>query len=172
MPVPSAFQTMNLAAWTPSKALAARVAKRKPNYFIYLNLWPFVTVMIALLFLFMPLTVVDVSGIAIDRPPARNASPQAHARREDSMHLVITRDGKFFFSSSGDTNFTRIEIQELTPLLRDAEKNAVEKKLYLDADARCRYIDVELAVEQFRAAGITNIVIMTENPPHVSTTSP
>jgi biopolymer transport protein ExbD len=120
--------------------------------------------MIALLFLFMPLTVVDVNGIAIDRPPARNASPQTHARREDSMHLVISRDGKFFFSSSGDTDFTRIEIQELAPLLRDAEKNTVEKKLYLDADARCRYIDVKIAIDKLRAAGITNLVIMTENP--------
>jgi biopolymer transport protein TolR len=163
---------MNLAAWTPSKSLAARAAKRKSNYFLYLNLWPFVTVMIALLFLFMPLTIVDVNGIAIDRPPARNASPQPHARREDSMHLVITRDGKFFFSSSGDTDFTRIEIQELTPLLRDAAKNTVEKNLYLDADARCRYIDVKIAVDQLRAAGITHLVILTENPPGVSTTAP
>jgi biopolymer transport protein TolR len=163
---------MSLSAWSPTKALAARAAKRKSNYYLYLNLWPFVTVMIALLFLFMPLTVVDGGGISIDRPPARNASPQAHARREDSMHLVITRDGKFFFSSSGDTDFTRIEVQELTPLLRDAEKNTAEKKLYLDADARCRYIDVEIAVDRLRAAGIANLVIMAENPATASRTPP
>jgi biopolymer transport protein ExbD len=163
---------MNLAAWTPSKALAARAAKRKSNYFIYLNLWPFVTVMTALLFLFMPLTVVDVNGIAIDRPPARNATPHPHALREDSIHLTITRDGKFFFSSTGGAYQTRTGIEELAPRLRDATKNAPYKELYIDADARCRYIDVELAVNQLRAAGITKLVIMTENPPGVSTTAP
>jgi biopolymer transport protein ExbD len=164
---------MTLSAWTPTKALAARAAKRKSNYFLHLNLWPFVTVMVALLFLFMPLTTDDTYGVvAIDRPHARNATAHPHALREDSVHLTITRDGKFFFSSSGDTHWARIEIQELTPLLRNASKNTVEKNLYLDADARCRYSDVESAVDQLSAAGITNLVILTENPAAASTTSP
>jgi biopolymer transport protein TolR len=160
---------MSLPAWTPTKALAARAAKRKSNYFISLNLWPFVTVMIALLMLVMPLTTVHMHGVPRDRPFARNATPQPRSLREDSMHLVITRDGKFFFSSSGDTRFTRIEIQELTPLLLNASKNTVEKKVYMDADALCIYSDVENAVDQIRAAGITNLVILTENPPTPST---
>jgi biopolymer transport protein TolR len=162
---------MSLPAWTPTKALAARAAKRKSNYFISLNLWPFVTVMIALLMLVMPLTTVHMPGVPRDRPFARNATPQPRSLREDSMHLVITRDGKFFFSSSGDTHFTRIEIQELTLLLLNASKNTVEKKVYMDADARCIYSDVENAVDQIRAAGITNLVILTENPPTPSTSA-
>jgi biopolymer transport protein ExbD len=88
------------------------------------------------------------------------------------MHLVITRDGKFFFSSSGQTYLTRIEIQELASLLRNASKNSVEKKVYLDADSRCRFIDVEIAVDQLRAAGIANLVIMTENPTAAATPAP
>jgi biopolymer transport protein TolR len=164
---------MSLSAWTPTKALAARAAKRKSNYFLYLNLWPFVTVMVALLFLFMPLTTDDTHGVvAIDRPHARNATAHPHALREDSIHLTITRDGKFFFSSTGGTYQTRISIEELAPRLRDATKNAPYKELYLDADARCRYIDVEIAVDQLRAAGITNLVLLTENPLAASTTTP
>jgi biopolymer transport protein ExbD len=164
---------MTTPTWTPSHSLAVRAAKRKSNYFLYLNLWPFVTVMVALLFLFMPLTTDDTHGVvAIDRPHARNATAHPHALREDSIHLTITRDGKFFFSSTGGTYQTRISIEELAPRLRDATKNAPYKELYLDADARCRYIDVEIAVDQLRAAGIPNLVIMTENPPGVSTTAP
>lgn len=160
---------MSLSAWTPTKALAARAAKRESNYFLYLNLWPFVTVMVALLFLFMPLTTYHMHGVPRDRPFARNATPQPRSLREDSLHLVITRDGKFFFSSSGDTHFTQIEIQELTPLVRNASKNTVEKKVYLDANARCMYSDVESVVDQLSAAGISNLVILTENPPTPST---
>jgi biopolymer transport protein ExbD len=161
---------MSLSTWTPTKALAARAAKRKSNYFLYLNLWPFVTVMVALLFLFMPLTTDDTHGVvAIDRPHARNATAHPHALREDSIHLTITRDGKFFFSSTGGTFQTPIGIEELAPRLRDAAKNAPYEELYLDADARCRYIDVELAINQLHAAGITNLVILTENPSTPST---
>ena len=125
---------MSLSAWSPNKSLAARAAKRKPNYFIYLNLWPFVTVMIALLFLFMPLTIVDSAGTAVDRPFATNSTPQPHYFREDSMHLTITRDGKFFFSSTGGTDQTQTSIQDLVPRLHDATKNALYKELYVDAE--------------------------------------
>jgi biopolymer transport protein ExbD len=163
---------MNLTAWTPTKALAARAAKRKSNYFLYLNLWPFVTVMIALLFLFMPLTVLDGRGIAVDRPHARGATAHPHALREDSIHLTITRDGKFFFSSTGGTYQTGISIEELAPRFRDATKNTPSKELYLDADARCRYSDVEIAVDQLSAAGITNLVLLTENLPASPTPTP
>jgi biopolymer transport protein ExbD len=161
---------MSRSAWTPTKALAARAAKRKSNYFLYLNLWPFVTVMVALLFLFMPLTTENTHGVvAIDRPHARNATAHPHALREDSIHLTITRDGKFFFSSTGGAYQTQISIEELAPRLRDATKNAPYKELYLDADARCRYLDVEIAVDQLSAAGITNLVILAENLPAPST---
>jgi biopolymer transport protein ExbD len=161
---------MGLPVWTPTQSLAARAAKRKSNYFLYLNLWPFVTVIVALLFLFMPLTTDDTHGaVAIDRPHARNATAHPHALREDSMHLTITRDGKYFFSSTGGTYQTGTSIEELAPRLRDATKNAPYQELYLDADARCRYSDVKIAVNQIRAAGITNLVILTENPPTLST---
>jgi biopolymer transport protein ExbD len=163
---------MNLPAWSPTQSLAARAAKRKSHFYTAMNLWPFVSVMTALLVTLMSVAPYHVDGMPIDRPFARNATPQPRSLREDSMHLVITRDGKFFFSSSGDTHWARIEIQELTPLLRNASKNTVEKKVYLDADARCRYSDVESAVDQLSAAGITNLVILTENPPAASTTSP
>ena len=156
---------MSLPAWTPTQSRAARAAKRKSSYFLYLNLWPFTSVMIALLFLFMPLIVVDGGGPAVDRPFATNSTPQPHYFREDSMHLVITRDGRFFFSNAGAASQTPILIQELAPRLRDATKNAPYKELYLDADARCRYSDIKIAVNQVRGAGITTLVIMTENPP-------
>ena len=157
---------MSLPAWTPTKALAARAAKRKSNFYTAINLWPFVSVMTALLITFMSVAAPYHAGrMPVDRPFARNATPQPRSLREDSMHLVMARDGKFFFSSSGDTRWTRIEIQELTPLLLSASKNNVEKTVYLDADARCRYSDVKIAVNQLRAAGITDLVILTQNPP-------
>jgi biopolymer transport protein ExbD len=156
---------MSLPVWTPTKSLAARTAKRKSNFYTAMNLWPFVSVMTALLVTFMSVAPYDVDGMPIDRPFARNATPQPRSLREDSMYLMIARDGKFFFSSSGDTHWTPIEIEELPSLLRNASKNTVEKKVYLDADARCRYSDVKIAINQLRVAGITNLAILTQNPP-------
>jgi biopolymer transport protein ExbD len=154
---------MSLPAWTPSKSLAARAAKRKSNYFLYLNLWPFVTVMVGLLFLFMPLTVVDVNG-----PPACPQclpSTSRSPRRLDAFD-TITRDGKFFVSSSGDDyHQSAVRVEDLAPRLRDAAKNSVYKELYIDADARCAYSDVKTAINQLRAAGITHLVFLTELPP-------
>lgn len=77
---------MSFQLGPPLKLSPPELAKRKSNYFLYLNLWPVVTVMIALLFLFMPLTVLDGRGIAVDRPHARNATAHPHALREDSIH--------------------------------------------------------------------------------------
>jgi hypothetical protein len=70
--------------------------------------------MVALLFLFMQLTTDDTHGaVAIDRPHASNAAAHPHALREDSLHLTITRDGKFFFSGTGGTYQARISIEEV-----------------------------------------------------------
>lgn len=110
--------------------------------------------MTALLITLMSVAPYHVDGMPID------------------LHLVITRDGKLFFSNSGDTHWPRTEIQELTPLVGDVSKNTVERKVYLEADARCRYADVEIAVEQLSAAGISNLVMLTENPAVASTSTP
>ncbi len=156
---------MSFPAWTPTKALAARACETK------IQLLP------------LPKSLArrnrhDRAAIPLHafnrprrtwhcgRPPARPQRHRPSPRPPRRLHtLTITRDGKFFFSSTGGTYQTGISLEELAPRLRDATKNGLSKELYLDADARCRYSDVEIAVDQLSAAGITNLVILTENPP-------
>ena len=83
--------------------------------------------MTALLITFMSVAT-PYHGMRTNRPFARNATPQPRSLREDSIHLTIIRDGKFFFSSSGDTHSTQIEIQELPSLLRTPRKILLRKK--------------------------------------------
>jgi biopolymer transport protein ExbD len=81
------------------------------------------------------------------------------------MHLAIMRDAQLYFGSGSDTPLRRIDPEQLAAVLRATSKDTPEKTVYLQADARCRYGDVEAAVDGVRAAGLTKVVLLMENLP-------
>ena len=145
--------------WSPSQAAARRAAKRKPKFYTGINVWAFVSVMLALLFLLLSDTTSHGHQRAsVDFPAAQNAVWEPRALREDVMRVVVTRDGNVYFRQ------TRVRLEDLSNLIRTALQEDAEKKVYLAADQRAKNRDVEVVLDQIRLAGITRVVILTVKP--------
>jgi biopolymer transport protein ExbD len=46
--------------------------------------------------------------------------------------------------------------------IREGLKNGAEKKVYMRADARARYVDVKQVLIEIRQAGIENVCLLAE----------
>ena len=55
-----------------------------------------------------------------------------------------------------------ISAVELPDKIREGLKNGAEKKVYIRADTRARYIDVKQALIEIRLAGIENVCFLAE----------
>lgn len=140
--------------WSPSQAAAQREAKRRPRFYSFMNLWPFVGVLLALFILFLMGGPPPHGDIALDVPSAFHATAQPKARAEDAMKIYVTRDGRVYFR-----NYRAVPMS-LPFLIGNAMQEGVEKKVYLAVDSRARYRDAVIVVEQIGNAGITEICIL------------
>src|SRR6266403_5567561 len=80
--------------------------KRKNSLYCRIDVWGFVSAMLALLFLLMPNGYHDLPRYSVDLAETRHAIPMPGAAREDAMRISITRARstampKRFWSSSG-----------------------------------------------------------------------
>jgi biopolymer transport protein ExbD len=142
--------------WSPSRAANQRSTNRKSPAFIFINMWPFVAVMVALLMLFMSRTRLHpYRQIPADIPKSTSATPQPGARREDAIEIFVTRDGAVYFRHS------QILLHDLAPAVQTAVREGAEKKVYISADSRAKNGDVESVVDELRRAGITEISFLT-----------
>lgn|SRR5579872_664246 len=76
--------------WSPSRVADQRTAKRKPEAFIFLNLWPFAAVMVVLVGIFL-LSIKphgDYRQIPTDIPKSVSATTQPGAKREDAIEFT------------------------------------------------------------------------------------
>jgi biopolymer transport protein ExbD len=141
--------------WSPSQAAVRRAARRASTYYAGINVSAFVSVMLALLFLLLGDTTPDrYQKGAVDLPVAENAVSKPRALREDVMRVAVTRDGQVYFRQ------THASPEELANLIRTALQEGAERKVYLAADARAKYGEVEIVLKQIRLAGIASIVIL------------
>ncbi len=140
--------------WSPSKAAAQRVARRRPNIYPAIDLMPFLSVFLVFLVMFMSNIPAYHYGVPVDLPNARSTTSQPGALREDAIHIAVTRDGRFFFGGQ------RVAWGQLHNLIQAATREGSEPKIYLSADRRAKNKDVEIAVDQIRLAGITNVAIL------------
>jgi biopolymer transport protein ExbD/biopolymer transport protein TolR len=147
--------------WTPS------AKQRRARLRGAIDVSGFAGVMLALLFLMMSgeMYITRPKSLPVDMAPARNASSQPNARREDAVIVGITRDGSLY---AGSYN-TRVSLADLTNFLRDVMHDREDKTIYVKADARAKYGDVKVALDAIRSANVTNIVFLTERPRAVST---
>jgi biopolymer transport protein ExbD len=143
--------------WSPSQAAAERAAKRRSALYSSMNMWPFIGVMVALLFMFMtgPMPI-HVRSVLVDLPITVNATAQPKAVREDAIRIIVMRDGKVFFRNQ------KVLPKLLPTLIRGAVQDGAEKKVYLSVDARSKYGDAAVAVEQIGRAGISEICFLAE----------
>jgi biopolymer transport protein ExbD len=147
--------------WSPSQAAVQRAAKRRSRFYSFINVWPFVSVTVVLLVLFMvvqPPPFHHYLSYPADLPMSVYASPQRLALREDAMRISIPKDGAVYFRGSN------IAPEELPGLIRNALKEGSEKKVYLAVDIRSRYGATAKVVDQLRLAGIEHICFLAQKP--------
>lgn len=140
--------------WSPSQAAAEREAKRRPQFYSYLNLWPFVGVLLALFIMFLMGGPPIHGDITLDLPNVFHATAQPHARAEDAMKVYVTRDGRVYFRN------TKVQAKSLPILIRGAVGDGAERKVYLAVDARARYGDAAAVVDEIGKAGIREICVL------------
>jgi biopolymer transport protein ExbD len=123
-------------------------------------MWGFVSIMLVLLFLLIePMLFTDVPlRRSVDRAVATHSTLLPGALKEDAMQVTVMRDGQVFFRDH------HVLPVELPNKIREGMRNGAEKRIYLAVDARARYGDAIVVLDQIRLAGIENVSFLTEKP--------
>ncbi|UZP66926.1 protein TolR [Desulfovibrio mangrovi] len=120
-----------------------------------INVTPFVDVMLVLLIIFMVTAPLMTQGLEVDLPQTQTVE----VLPTDSEHLVMTirRDGAMFLDEYPVT-FEDLE-GHITRLVKEQRK-----QLFLRADREVPYGVVVQAMGHIKAAGITNLGVVAEQP--------
>jgi biopolymer transport protein ExbD len=129
---------------------------RKNELLCRIDMWGFVSVMLALLFLLMPWTVVDGNAAAADLVSVRHSTRMPGALKEDALKVVVTRDGTIYFREH------RIALEDLPNEIREGLRSGAERKVYIAVDARAKFGDVPAVLDKIRLAGVEKVAFLTE----------
>ena len=121
-----------------------------------INVTPMVDVMLVLLIIFMVITPMLNNKVNVDLPQATAAVVMENANKEDAITVAVTRDGRAYLG--GDP----VSLDELSAKITDKLTNKTDKEVYLRADIRANYGKVMDTVDQIRAAGVSNLGLLTE----------
>jgi biopolymer transport protein TolR len=135
-------------------SIAKRDEGKKVNSNI--NVTPMVDVMLVLLIIFMVITPMLNNKVNVDLPTATSAIVMENANKEDSVMVAVTRDGKIFLGGDQTT------VETMGPAIQAKLEKNPDKKVYLRADNRAIYSKVMDAIDGIRAAGISNLGLLTE----------
>jgi len=121
-----------------------------------IDLWAFLSFQLVLLIVLMTAPNSPHRGWSVDFARTEHATPMPAALREDAILVTVTRDGNVFFG------FNQIRSQDLPLSIHDSLRRGSEHKIYLKVDARARFSDAEVVIDQVRQAGIHDIGIITD----------
>jgi biopolymer transport protein ExbD len=141
---------------------AVRVLRRtpptgfeRPSAKADINVTPLVDVVLVLLIIFMVVTPMIASGVAVDLP--RTAY---HSRKPDDgkdIVVSVTREGKVFV---GTRPLARLA--DLGSVITSEQRKFPDKTVFLKGDERARYGAVREAMHALHEAKIADIVLGTE----------
>jgi biopolymer transport protein ExbD len=132
-------------------------AKRKNELYARMDATAFAGVMLVLLFLFMTWpTPFPYGRRVVDLPVTEHARQMPGALREDAMIITLRRDGSTFFRS------THVSLEDLPEMIRGGLQGSAEKRVYVKADARAKYGDIERVLEQIKKAEVEDVSFITE----------
>lgn len=123
-----------------------------------INVTPMVDVMLVLLIIFMVITPLLSKGVTVERVKTVNPIAMKEADREDAIIVAVTRNGEFFLSPGSD----KLTLGEISSRVSDLLTNRLDQTVYINADARAQYGAVQDVVDQLRAAGVSEIGLLTE----------
>jgi len=123
-----------------------------------INVTPMVDVMLVLLIIFMVITPMLQKGVSVDLAKVNNPEAMPDADKEDAVTVAITRDGRTYLG--GD----QVNLDDLASKISAKMENKPEgeKTVYMRADIRAKYGKVMDAIDQVRAAGISQLGLLTE----------
>lgn len=120
-----------------------------------INITPLVDVVLVLLIIFMVVTPMIASGVAVDLPRTEN-----HSRKPDDgtdIIVSVTRDKEIYVGSS---RINRVE--DLPRMVSEERRKNPAKTVYLKGDSRAPYGYVRRAMQALQKAGIEDVVLGTE----------
>jgi biopolymer transport protein ExbD len=132
----------------PPQSQTWRPKPRRPSRLLArIDATPLLAIFLAFLWLFMfsGAVVMHPRGM-VDLACATSATPRPAALREDSLHLSVSRDGSFFIPGNNYFPGSRVSRNDLPRVLRSMMQPEVEHRVYVSADARAKYSDVEGAL--------------------------
>ena len=120
-----------------------------------INVTPLVDVCLVLLIIFMVVTPMIASGVAVDLPRTAH-----HSRKPDDgkdIIVSVTADGRIYV---GTRRVGRVE--ELAAVVAAEQRRFPDKSLFLKGDLRARFGGVREALHTLRAANVGEITLGTE----------
>jgi biopolymer transport protein TolR len=133
----------------------AESERQRPPVKSDINVTPLVDVVLVLLIIFMVVTPLIASGVAVDLPRTRN-----HLRKPDDgkdIVVSVTADKRLYLGA------TRvIGAGELARQIVTEKRRFPDKALFVKADARAPYGTVRELMEALHDADIDDVVLGTE----------
>jgi len=120
-----------------------------------INVTPLVDVVLVLLIIFMVVTPLIASGVAVDLPRTAN-----HSRKPDDgkdIIISITSDKRVYV---GSTLVPKVE--DLGRAVTTERRKFPEKTIFVKGDSRAPYGTVKAAMQQLHQADINDIILGTE----------
>lgn len=117
-----------------------------------INVTPLVDVMLVLLIMFMVTTPLMQQGIEVNVPKTASSGVEM---TDEPFLLVIHKDRRM------EAGKARIEMNEMRTKMQAIFKTRKNKQIYIQADKQVDYGVVAEAMAEIRAAGITNIGLIT-----------
>jgi biopolymer transport protein ExbD/biopolymer transport protein TolR len=115
-----------------------------------------VDVMLVLLIIFMVVTPMLQHGTSVDMAKVHNPRNMQDADKEDAVLIAVTRDGRVFLGTN------QIQPSELAPKVKDLIAARADKTVYVKSDARAKFKDVVEVVDNVRAAGVSDLGLLTD----------
>ena len=131
----------------------------RPEVKADINVTPLVDVVLVLLIIFMVVTPMIASGVAVDLPRTSN-----HSRKPDDgkdIIVSIARDGHIYI---GTQPLPRVE--ELGRAIVAERRLAPHKTVFVKGDLRAHYGAVRRAMQSLHDVNIQDIVLGTEELTH------
>jgi biopolymer transport protein TolR len=143
--------------WRAVRALvrSPRAGFERPEVKADINVTPLVDVVLVLLIIFMVVTPMIASGVAVDLPRTAH-----HARKPDDgkdIIVSITREGRIFVGTR-----PLLEVAQLSAAISAEQRKFPDKSVFLKGDARARYGAVREAMQALHDANIADVVLGTE----------
>jgi len=121
-----------------------------------INVTPMVDVMLVLLIIFMVITPMLQNKVNVDLAKTDSPTAMPDADKEDAIVVAVTRDGTIYLGQD------KVAPNELGGKVRDKLTDKPGKQIFIRADARAKYLDVENAIDDVRTAGVDSVGLLTE----------